>query len=191
MFERFSDQAREVVVQAQAQARRLGHGYIGCEHLLLAVAASNTDAGHALRGLGLTPDAVESSALSLVAPAFDRDALAVIGIDLDVVRERVEAAFGPGALTRRSRRRGPRSRRRRCTTGVPTGHIPFSPRAKKCLEAALREAVDRHDHHIGVEHVALALTSMPDGLAPRIFSRLGVSAAQARTEILNRYRQAS
>jgi len=46
-------------------------------------------------------------------PVLDRDALAVLGIDLDVVTERVEAAFGPGALTRPSRRRR-RWRRNRC-----------------------------------------------------------------------------
>ena len=37
MFERFTDSARQVVVQAQSQARQLGHGFIGCEHLLLAL----------------------------------------------------------------------------------------------------------------------------------------------------------
>ena len=40
MFERFTDTARHIVVQAQADARRLGHNYIGCEHLLLAAAAA-------------------------------------------------------------------------------------------------------------------------------------------------------
>ena len=40
MFERFTDTARHVVVQAQHDARRLGHNYIGCEHLLLAAAAA-------------------------------------------------------------------------------------------------------------------------------------------------------
>ena len=37
MFERFTDNARQVVVQAQSEARQFGHGFIGCEHLLLAV----------------------------------------------------------------------------------------------------------------------------------------------------------
>src|SRR5262249_14528436 len=142
MFERFTGQAREVVVRAQAQARRLGHGYIGCEHLLLSVVGTDSPAGDVLRSLGLTPEAVESAMRSILSgggPVLDREALAAVGIDLDVVRERVEAAFGPGALTRppqRQRRRLRRGwrRQRRCRTGAPSGHIPFTPRAKKCLQ---------------------------------------------------------
>ncbi|GAA1579390.1 Clp protease N-terminal domain-containing protein [Kribbella sancticallisti] len=195
MFERFTDQAREVIVQAQAQARRLGHGYIGCEHLLLSVASTDSEAGKALRELGVTPEAVESAAVGILSggqPVLDRDALAAFGIDLDAVQERVEAAFGPGALTRpvspSGRRRG--WRRRRCESGPPIGGIPFTPWAKKCLADALREMTVRHDAVVGVEHIALALTVMTEGMAPRIFSRLGVSTARARAEILDRYRAA-
>ncbi len=200
MFERFTGQAREVVVQAQAQARRLGHGYIGCEHLLLSVVGTDSPAGDVLRSLGLTPEAVESAMRSILSggggPVLDREALAAVGIDLDVVRERVEAAFGPGALTRppqRERRRLRRGwrRRGRCPTGAPSGHIPFTPRAKKCLQGSLRESVARRDGYIGVEHLALALTAMTDGLAPRVFSQIGTPAAQARAEIISRYRRAS
>lgn len=193
MFERFTIEARAVVTRAQAEARRLGHGHVGCEHLLLAVAGSDAAAGHALRDLDITPSAVESALRRLTAepaPELDRDALASIGIDLDAVRERVEAAFGPGALTRKPAGRS-RRRRRRCYTDPPrTGHIPFTPRAKKCLERSLREAVARHDHHIGVEHLALALAWMPDGMAPRLLSGLGTSPARLRTAIEHRHRQA-
>jgi ATP-dependent Clp protease ATP-binding subunit ClpA len=200
MFERFTGQARHVVAQAQAHARRLDHGHIGCEHLLLSVVGTDSPAGDVLRSLGLTPPAVESATRSILsggrAPMLDREALAAVGIDLDVVRERVEAAFGPGALTRppqrpyRRLRRGWR-RQRRCDTGAPSGHIPFSPQAKKCLEFALRESVTRRDGYISVEHLALALIAMTDGLVPRVFSRIGIPAAQARAEILSRYRRAS
>jgi ATP-dependent Clp protease ATP-binding subunit ClpA len=199
MFERFTGQAREVVVQAQAHARRLGHGYIGCEHLLLSVVGTDSPAGDVLRSLGLTPEAVESAMRSILSggrgPVLDREALAAVGIDLDAVRERVEAAFGPGALTRppqrhRRLRRGWR-RQRGCSTAAPGGHIPFTPRAKKCLQGSLRESVTCGDAYIGVEHLALALTAMTDGLAPRVFSRIGISAAQARAAIVSRYRRAS
>jgi ATP-dependent Clp protease ATP-binding subunit ClpA len=108
MFERFTDGARLVVVQAQAEARRLGHQYIGCEHLLLAVAGGAEPAGAVLREQGVTPERVEAEILRAIGrgPAadplggLDREALAAIGIDLDVVRARIEAAFGPDALTR-------------------------------------------------------------------------------------------
>lgn len=199
MFARFTGQAREIVIQAQAQARRLDHGYIGCEHLLLSVVGSDSPAGETLRGLGLTPEAVEAATRRILserrAPMLDREALAAVGIDLDAVQERVEAAFGPGALTRmpqrhhRRRRRGWR-RQRPCTTGAPSGHLPFTARAKKCLESALRESIARRDGYIGVEHLALALTAMTDGLDPNLFSQTGIHPAQARAEIVNRYRRA-
>jgi len=107
MFERFADTARHVVVQAQEDARRLGHNYIGCEHLLLAAAAAAEPASAVLRDQGVTPERVEAAVLRTVGRGqaadplggLDREALAFIGIDLDVVRARIEAAFGPDALT--------------------------------------------------------------------------------------------
>jgi ATP-dependent Clp protease ATP-binding subunit ClpA len=152
MFERFTGTARHVVVQAQADARRLGHNYIGCEHLLLAAAAAAEPAGAVLRDQGVTPERIEAALLRTVGHGqtadplggIDRQALASIGIDLDVVRTRIEAAFGPDALTRtvpaacRSRRpawgKGPlaeltrrRHRRRaRCNAPLPAG--PFEQR---------------------------------------------------------------
>ena len=155
MFERFTDGARHVVVQAQHDARRLGHHYIGCEHLLLAAAGASEPASAVLRDQGVTPERVEAEILRTVGrgaaagPAdplrgLDREALAAIGIDLDVVRARLEAAFGPDALDRavlaqnrgaqacrRSRRpawrKGPVAelmRRRRARRGAPPGPGP-------------------------------------------------------------------
>jgi ATP-dependent Clp protease ATP-binding subunit ClpA len=125
MFERFTDGARHLVVQAQNEARRLGHNYIGCEHLLLAATKADGEAGAVLRDQGVTPERVEEQILRMIGrgtgagpgsaggPAdplhgLDREALAAIGIDLDVVRARLEAAFGPDALDRAivARRRG-------------------------------------------------------------------------------------
>ena len=102
MFERFTAGARAIVVQAQENARRLGHGYIGCEHLLLAAASTGEPAGAALRERGVTPEAVEAEIVRRVGlgqaaglfSALDRDALASIGIDIDAVRAQIEAAFG-------------------------------------------------------------------------------------------------
>src|SRR5580658_3386369 len=118
MFERFTDGARHLVVQAQNEARRLGHNYIGCEHLLLAATKADGEAGAVLRDQGVTPERVEEQILRMIGrgtgaagpacaggPAdplhgLDQEALAAIGIDLDVVRARLEAAFGPDALDR-------------------------------------------------------------------------------------------
>ena len=125
MFERFTEGARLVVFQAQAEARRLGHHYIGCEHLLLAAAAGSEPASAVLREQGVTPERVEAEILRTIGRGhaadplggLDREALAAIGIDLDVVRARIEAAFGPDALTRavlaHRRARQPHGRGRR------------------------------------------------------------------------------
>ena len=147
--------------------------------------------------------------------ASDREALAAIGIDLDVVRSRIEATFGPDALARavpgrRSRRRGglrsrlrrpARNARRRPAVArngelleVPParrGHIPFTPRAKKSLQLSLREAVGQGDNYIGVQHIALALLGMPNGAVAAILSALGLSGDALRGAILDRYRKAS
>jgi hypothetical protein len=72
-----------------------------------------------------------------------------------------------------------------------TGHIPFTPRAKKSLEHSLREAKARHDNYIGVEHLTLALLAMNDGAVPPILSALGASQATLRAAVLDRYRRAS
>jgi ATP-dependent Clp protease ATP-binding subunit ClpA len=192
MFERFTHSARAVVVEAQRQARRLGHDHIGCEHLLLAVAAAEGPAGAALRGLGVTPTAVEEAVSDLVGrgcQALDADALADVGIDLDAVLRKVEAAFGPDALSRLWRPTRPRRWRRHRESG--SGHIPFTSRAKRCLEGALRESLALRHNHIGVEHIALALTAMPDGTVPRLLPAIGASAAQLRCELLDRFRRAA
>jgi len=196
MFERFTDDARAVVVGAQDQARRLGHHYIGTEHILLSVAASDGDTGALLHAHGVTQDAVEAVIRRLLAgqparPALDREALAAIGIDLDQVIERIEAAFGPLAMEPQTRRH--RRWRRRSASCPPlgrAGHVPFTPRAKKCLELSLREAIALHDRNIGTEHLALGLTRMDDGLAPKILKELGVSPRALHTEIRDRHRRA-
>jgi ATP-dependent Clp protease ATP-binding subunit ClpA len=218
MFERFTGDARAAVAQAQTHARRLGHRYIGCEHLLLAAASTAGPASAALREHGVTPEGVETEIVRLVGlgraanlfSASDREALASIGIDLDVVRARIEAAFGPDAFTRsgpsacgarpavkknpvallRRARRG--GHHQHATPGAaPSRHIPFTPRAKKSLELSLREAVARHDNYIGVEHLTLALVGMKDGAVPPILSALGAPPAALRAAILDRYRKAS
>jgi hypothetical protein len=106
MFERFTREAKFVVVDAQKQARRLGHQYIGGEHILLAVVSAGHPASAILNAHGLTPAYVEGEITRRVGAgtgagpfgSLDRDALASIGIDLDTVRARIEASFGPHAM---------------------------------------------------------------------------------------------
>jgi len=87
--------------------------------------------------------------------------------------------------------RPPEATGRYCAPGPRPGHIPFTPAAKKILELTLREADALHDSHVGVEHIALALTTIKQGLVPQILSEAGTPAAVLRTAILDRYRRAS
>ena len=143
MFERFTQEARAVVVGAQQHARRLHHGYVGCEHLLLALTDTTNPAGALFAEAGATTAAVETAISDLLGPAAtgtdDKAALAALGIDLDEVRKAVEENFGPGSLDRalpdrRRRGRGGRWRRRRRNCSPTFGHLPFTPRAKKSLD---------------------------------------------------------
>jgi Clp amino terminal domain, pathogenicity island component len=148
MFERFTQDARTVVVQAQHHARRLGHRYIGCEHLLLAVASTGQPASDVLREHGVTPEHVEEIIVSRVGLGagaglfadLDRDALASIGIDLDAVRARIEASFGPEALAQAARAGHRRSRPSRLSPrrAVPPGLVARwrRRRARRALPAA-------------------------------------------------------
>src|SRR6266704_1405576 len=114
MFERFTTQARRVVVLAQGEAARLRHNYIGTEHILL--------------GLLGEPNGVAYRALARV------------GMSLDGARQEVQDLVGAGQAE-------------------PSGHIPFTPRAKKTLELSLREALQLQHNYIGTEHLLLGLIS--------------------------------
>jgi ATP-dependent Clp protease ATP-binding subunit ClpA len=119
MLERFTGDARGVVVGARDAAAGLGHNWIGCEHLLLALASAGGPVAAVLRDEGVTPERVRTETVRLVGAGrgvslfdlLDRDALASIGIDVDAVRDKVEAAFGPDALVPPRPRPRPRARR--------------------------------------------------------------------------------
>jgi ATP-dependent Clp protease ATP-binding subunit ClpA len=191
MFERFTEEARAAVVQAQTEARSLGHGWIGTEHLLLAVLADESSGvTRALGGLGLDAARVRQQVLAEIGAGVDDDtALADLGIDLEAVRRRVEERFGPGALDspaprRRRRRLLGRRRRPPVPCGSPSGHIPFTPRAKKSLELALREALAAKSRDIRTTHLVLGLMR-EEGLAAAVVTRLGVRPDAVRQAVLD------
>ncbi|MZE76394.1 Clp protease, partial [Streptomyces sp. SID5475] len=105
MFERFTRQARQVVVQAQEETRNLGHPAVGSEHLLLAALSRRDDpATAALSRLGVTAGSCRAEVERLTDRGGsglgpdDAESLRSLGIDPDEIRSRAEAAFGPGAL---------------------------------------------------------------------------------------------
>jgi ATP-dependent Clp protease ATP-binding subunit ClpA len=176
MFERFTDKARQSLAAAQLEARELGHNFIGTEHLLLGLLATDGVASHELAATGVTAEGPRQAITGIVghghgpdddndpSSADDAEALRAIGIDLDEVRSAVEGAFGEGALDRAGRANGKGFAKRRL--GAP----PFAPRSKKVLELSLREALSLGHNYIGTEHLLLAIVREGKGVAAQILA---------------------
>ena len=179
MFERFSDEARQAVALAQEEAVELRHGWIGTEHLLLGVLRAGGQGARLLAEFGVEAGPVRGDVVRLIGRGeeeIDPDALATLGIDLDAVRERVERAFGRGAL----------SRRRGCRDSTIGGHVPFTPRAKKALELTLREGISLGAHELGAEHLVLGLLREGDGVAAQVLHARGVALDEVRARVEGR-----
>jgi ATP-dependent Clp protease ATP-binding subunit ClpC len=89
-----------------------------------------------------------------------------LGISLEAVREKVETIIGEG-------------------DAAPSGHIPFTPRAKKVLELSLREALQLGHNYIGTEHVLLGLVREGEGVAAQVLSNLGADLARVRQTVID------
>jgi len=152
-------------------ARRLGHNYVGTEHVLSVLIRDLEGAAtRLLAQLGIGADSVEAAlACWLVdgtpAARIDPRALAELGIDFEAVRERLEQTFGPGALER-----------------TRSGCLGICPRLKMALAYALDDAAGRP---LGDEHVLLGMLRVPDSVAARVLGGLGVSLP-ATEEIVTR-----
>ncbi|MBU3060846.1 Clp protease [Nocardia sp. NEAU-G5] len=161
MFERFAKAPRYAIVVAQEEARELRSPEIDVEHVLLGLAASpDEDVRKILQDNGITVAGIRESLSTGRSgqPLGDDDAAALrsIGIDLDAVRESLEATFGADALDRAVAPEKPRGRFG-FGGGMKSGHIPFTRDAKKTLELSLREAISRGDDRIEAAHVLLGV----------------------------------
>jgi ATP-dependent Clp protease ATP-binding subunit ClpA len=194
MFERFTDPARASIVAAEHEAERLRHRYIGTEHLLLGILRQGTGIGaQVLEDLGIGLDDVRSDVTRIIGEGRpldlgddDAEALRAIGIDVDEVRRRIEEAFGPGALDRDHGGVRRRRRRARCAPiHAPwAARTPFTPRAKKALELALREARALQHDYIGTEHLVLGLVRDPDGIAAIVLAERRATPQRLRTALM-------
>ena len=199
MFERFTGEARDVVIRARAEAEDLGHAPIGTQHLLLALVSDERGAvAAALRAARVDEKYVREAVVrragsppAEVDPLPDADgedaaALRLIGIDLEAVRRAIEENFGPGALrlppASATRRRGVLGRLGRAKPGTEWrgGHRPFSPRSKKILELSLREAVRLKHDRIAPQHIMLGILREGEGMAARILADAGVDRGALR-----------
>ncbi len=92
-------------------------------------------------------------------------ALESLGISLEAVRQQVEEIIGQGQQ-------------------APTGHIPFTPRAKKVLELSLREALQLGHNYIGTEHILLGLIREGEGVAAQVLVKLGADLNRVRQQVI-------
>jgi len=92
-------------------------------------------------------------------------ALESVGATLDALREQVEELVGKGQT-------------------APTGHIPFTPRAKRVLELSLREALQMNHSYIGTEHVLLGLIREGEGVAAQVLIKMGLDLSRVRNAVM-------
>ena len=88
-----------------------------------------------------------------------------MGISLEAVRAQVEEIIGQGQQ-------------------APSGHIPFTPRAKKVLELSLREALQLGHNYIGTEHILLGLIREGEGVAAQVLVKLGADLNRVRQQVI-------
>ena len=139
LWTRFTDKARRAVVNAQEEARDLGHNYIGTEHLLLGVLSERGSLGEKV--------------------------LVEMGLSLEGARATVEQEVGRGDAPH-------------------AGPMPFTPRTKKVLELALREALALGHNYIGTEHLVLAIACKGEGLGAEIMQAQGVTYERLRGRLV-------
>jgi ATP-dependent Clp protease ATP-binding subunit ClpC len=92
-------------------------------------------------------------------------ALESLGVSLEAVRQQVEEVIGRGEE-------------------LPSGHIPFTARAKKVLELSLREAMQLGHNYIGTEHILLGLLREGDGVAAQVLVKLGADLNRVRRQVI-------
>lgn len=137
-FDLFTDRALIVLALAQDEAKRLGHDYIGTEHLLLGlIRERGSVAGRVLKRMG---------------------------VRLPAVRSAIESIVGRGQT-------------------AATGELRLTPRAKRALERAGKEAQTLKHGYVGTEHLLLGLIHEAEGVAARILVPMGVTFAKVHAEI--------
>jgi ATP-dependent Clp protease ATP-binding subunit ClpA len=191
VFERCDTDTITIIDTAIDEARRLGHNYLGTEHLLFAL----------VRRRDLLPDAVgsflpEADILSSVLESFlaeppsaDADLLKTLGIDLEQVRAAVRQTFGSEALDRLGRRRvhqpwQPWRRPRRRCTSILGGSMGVAPRVKQALDYARRDADRRHQAAITPAGLLLGMVEVEDAVSNKLLGRVGVDPANVRRALL-------
>jgi ATP-dependent Clp protease ATP-binding subunit ClpA len=178
MFERFTENARTVLVEARDLALELDSRSIDTRYLLYGCAEVRDEtAGRPLHDLGVTGASIRRLIPRGAEPApgpVDPDALRAIGIDFEAVRATVERNFGPGALDAAPDRRASAGSRR----------PPFTAEAKHSLELALRVAIELHSDRILPGHLLLGLLRLDNEPVVTAIEQSGTTIATLSAAVL-------
>ncbi|HYT59258.1 MAG TPA: Clp protease N-terminal domain-containing protein [Haliangiales bacterium] len=136
----FTPRAQQALALARKEAERFNHNFVGTEHLLLGLISL---------GYGVAVKVLQK-----------------LGLDLNVVRRKVEECVGTGPAQK------------------TIGAIPYTPRVKRVLALAAKEAKALNHTYVGTEHLLLGLLREGDGVAARVLNGLNVDVEKTRVEIL-------
>lgn len=188
MFDHCDPNTMTVVDTALDTARRLGHNFLGTEHLLLALVEHRDLLPTAVASLLPDAEVLEAKLSALTngqPPARDADLLKVVGIDLEDVRAAVRHTFGAETVDRLSRRRvhqpwQPWRRPSRRCTSLLAGSMGMAPRAKQAFEHALRNVTVRRRDLIDPLAILVGMIDVEDAMSNRWLRETGIEPALLR-----------
>jgi ATP-dependent Clp protease ATP-binding subunit ClpA len=191
VFERCDENTMAVFDTALAEARRLGHNYVGTEHLLLALMRHREILPDTVAAL-LPRDTDVAAALASVLdgpPPRDAELLKTLGIDLDKVRSAVRRAFGDDAIERLGRPvhqpwQPWRRPSRRCMS-LLAGGMGVAPRVKQAFEHARRDADQRRRPSIDPAGLLLGMVEVEDAMSNRLLREVGIDPSAVRRALLD------
>jgi ATP-dependent Clp protease ATP-binding subunit ClpA len=179
VFDRCDANTMTIIDAALEESRRLGHNYLGTEHLLVAFTQHRQLLPELVGSLLPDVEAVRSALLEVLGrpPRREADLLKSVGVDLDAVRSAVRRTFGDEAIERLGRPvhqpwQPWRRPSRRCTS-LLAGTMSVAPRVKQALERARQDA-DRRGRDINPAAVLGGLVDVEDALSNRLLRETGL-----------------
>ncbi|MDW5322755.1 Clp protease N-terminal domain-containing protein [Plantactinospora sp. KLBMP9567] len=190
-FARFTDRARNVVTQAQAEARDAGSAEVGTEHLLLGILHEPDGlAGRAIAALGVSAEAIRAGVRAAAGPTPAETTAS----DATMARSTTDGPDPAGTLRRPVRRHDAPAEPGSTASDDPArqpDHLPFSPGAKRVRDRTFAEALRLGHNYVGTEHILLGLLAAPTEPGARILIGLSVTRDRAEEWIVDTLRDLS
>jgi ATP-dependent Clp protease ATP-binding subunit ClpA len=193
VFERCDANTIAVFDVALAEARRLGHNYVGTEHLLVSLVRQRDLLPASVAVLLPTEEAVLAALRSEFdePPPADERLLRTLGIDLGQVQAAVRRTFGDDAVERLGRRGvhqpwQPWRRPTRQCMSLLGGAMGVAPRVKQAFERARHDADRRQHGTIDPASLLLGMVDVEDALSNRLLDQVGVDTSKVRQALIDR-----